>query len=71
LVRVAVLFVLPFADPNLSDGLILGYQSWGTYLHHFAVGGATALYVGGMPWLVSRLGKPESPIITTAPAATP
>lgn len=53
-VRVLTLFVVPFVDPNLSDGLIGGYTSWMTYLHHVGVGAATLLYVLGAPYLVKK-----------------
>jgi hypothetical protein len=55
-VRLAVLLVLPFADPVMSDGLIGGYQTWWTYLHHVDVAVATALYVSG-PDLLRRLRR--------------
>ena len=59
LVRIAVLFVMPFADPNMADGLIWGYTSWETYIHHVAVAGATVLYVAGMPAAIARLRAPS------------
>lgn len=53
--RVLALFVVPFADPNLTDGLMGGYTSWMTYLHHVGVAAATLLYVLGAPYLVQKV----------------
>jgi len=56
-VRALTLFVLPFADPNMSDGLIVGYTNWSTYLDHVGVGAATMAYVLGAPYIVMKLRR--------------
>jgi hypothetical protein len=56
-VRTLVLLVLPFTDPNMADGLIGGYQTWWTYLHHLDVAAATMAYVLGVPYVASRFPR--------------
>lgn len=50
-VRALTLFVVPFADPTMADGLIQGYGTWGTYLNHVLVAAATGAYVLAVPFL--------------------
>jgi hypothetical protein len=68
-IRLATLFVLPFADPTMVDGLIQGYASWGTYLNHVAVAGATAAYVLAIPALIERLRRRSVPELAASPSA--
>jgi hypothetical protein len=55
--RLLTLFVLPFVDPNLADGLIDGYASWWIYIRHVGVAGATVLYVLAAPYIAMRLRR--------------
>lgn len=63
--RTLVLLVLPFTDPTMADGLIGGYQTWWTYLHHVDVAAATMAYVLGVPYLASRF-RQLRPSVTAA-----
>lgn len=65
-VRALTLFVLPFADPTMSDGLIGGYTNWSTYLDHVGVGAATMTYVLGAPYVVMKLRRIKPATVSPA-----
>jgi hypothetical protein len=68
-VGMLTLFTMPFADPTMVDGLIRGYATWGTYLNHVAVAGATAAYVLAIPALIQRLRRRPVPDLVVTPSA--
>lgn len=65
-VRALTLFVVPFVDPTMADGLIQGYGTWGTYLNHVTVAGVTGAYILAVPALTQRLpGRRASDLAVT------
>jgi hypothetical protein len=65
--RLALLVVLPFADPDLALGAIQGWDNWSIYWHGLEVATATATYAGGAAFVHKRLAwRRPSPAPTSA-----